>query len=319
MLWQRSPQVGQFGHPITDLNRARGRATRPKRSKSIAARWGLLLQGLPGVARSGCVDEEDLPPTRASGIGSRIHDAGGAHPGSSGTPARSMPWFGNTIRSRLLRSGQRGSLSIGTPSGGGFSRTCLTGRRWRGSTGSREASQAGRISRRFRSPPAPLSRRTRGPCAVGAALPTDSCPLEVRRPSRSSFLCGTLRRRIPARIGGWLAAGTGSTSLEGVLAVGHRHLFGSGLAGHLLRAKRHLYDQLVGYRRFSAYDLQPAALSRAADRLLAFRPDEVIGYSVALTCSLSNADRRLNWRSAGEIVGRRLPKPFVSRQSRWSA
>jgi phenylacetate-CoA ligase len=49
---------------------------------------------------------------------------------------------------------------------------------------------------------------------------------------------------------------------------------------------------LLGYRRFSAYDLQPAQMRRAGDQLLAFRPEYVIGYSVALDLlARANHDR----------------------------
>jgi phenylacetate-CoA ligase len=41
-------------------------------------------------------------------------------------------------------------------------------------------------------------------------------------------------------------------------------------------------DRLLGYRRISAYDLDESALRRAAAQLLEFRPQYVIGYSVAL-------------------------------------
>lgn len=63
---------------------------------------------------------------------------------------------------------------------------------------------------------------------------------------------------------------------------GHSHLLGSGVSGYINAQRRKLYDRLLGYRRFSAYDLQPAALSAAARELIRYRPDYIIGYSVAL-------------------------------------
>lgn len=63
---------------------------------------------------------------------------------------------------------------------------------------------------------------------------------------------------------------------------GHSHLLGSGLTGYINAQRRKLYDRVLGYRRFSAYDLQPAALRTAARELLSHRPDYIIGYSVAL-------------------------------------
>ncbi len=84
------------------------------------------------------------------------------------------------------------------------------------------------------------------------------------------------------------------------LLWGHSHLLGHGLAGRLAALQRRASDQLLGYRRFSAYDLSPAALVRAADELLRFRPDYLIGYSVALDLfARANAERRDALRAVG--------------------
>lgn len=84
------------------------------------------------------------------------------------------------------------------------------------------------------------------------------------------------------------------------LLWGHSHLLGTGLRGWARARKLELSDRLLGYRRFSAYDLKPAQMRRAADELLAFRPDFVIGYSVALDLlARANADRKAALRSAG--------------------
>jgi phenylacetate-CoA ligase len=63
---------------------------------------------------------------------------------------------------------------------------------------------------------------------------------------------------------------------------GHSHLLGTGVSGWLNARKRELYDRLLGYSRQSAYDLRPEAMRAAARRLVAFRPEYVVGYSVAL-------------------------------------
>lgn len=66
------------------------------------------------------------------------------------------------------------------------------------------------------------------------------------------------------------------------LIWGHSHLLGTGARGWLRARRRDLADWLLGYHRFSAYDLQPEALRRAAAELIRFRPEYVLGYSVAL-------------------------------------
>jgi phenylacetate-CoA ligase len=63
---------------------------------------------------------------------------------------------------------------------------------------------------------------------------------------------------------------------------GHSHLLGTGVPGWMRARRRELYDRLLGYLRFSAYDLRPEAMERAVAALVDFRPDYVIGYSVAL-------------------------------------
>ena len=63
---------------------------------------------------------------------------------------------------------------------------------------------------------------------------------------------------------------------------GHAHLFGSGLRGIFNRYKRCFYDRMLGYTRFSAYNLTSDDLSNACNKLLACKPSYVIGYSSAL-------------------------------------
>ena len=66
------------------------------------------------------------------------------------------------------------------------------------------------------------------------------------------------------------------------LLWGHSHLLGQGLRGWLNARKRELYDSLLGYQRFSAYDLQPEAMREAVRTMIAFQPEYIVGYSVAL-------------------------------------
>jgi len=63
---------------------------------------------------------------------------------------------------------------------------------------------------------------------------------------------------------------------------GHSHLLGSGFAGWCRGSLRRISDFLLGYQRFSAYDLRPERLRIAADLLERKPPDYIIGYSVAL-------------------------------------
>ncbi len=84
------------------------------------------------------------------------------------------------------------------------------------------------------------------------------------------------------------------------LLWGHSHQLGTGLSGAVQRVKRQIADRVLGYCRVSAYDLSPEALRRAADRLVDFRPDWMLGYSVALDMfARVNAERADLLRSAG--------------------
>lgn len=66
------------------------------------------------------------------------------------------------------------------------------------------------------------------------------------------------------------------------LLWGHSHLLGTGIKGWINARKRMSLDRMLGYLRFSAYDLRPEILRRAALELIRFKPDYLIGYSVAL-------------------------------------
>ena len=76
------------------------------------------------------------------------------------------------------------------------------------------------------------------------------------------------------------------------LLWGHAHLFGSGLEAVIKRAKRDVFDFMLGYTRHSAYDTGEFELRRAADRILSKRPDYLLGYSNALAkLARVNSDR----------------------------
>jgi phenylacetate-coenzyme A ligase PaaK-like adenylate-forming protein len=84
------------------------------------------------------------------------------------------------------------------------------------------------------------------------------------------------------------------------LLWGHSHLLGSGVAGWLRARQRQVFDRLLGYRRFSAYDLRPEVLRRAAEVLVHFKPDYLVGYSVALDLlARAAADLRSELRATG--------------------
>jgi phenylacetate-coenzyme A ligase PaaK-like adenylate-forming protein len=84
------------------------------------------------------------------------------------------------------------------------------------------------------------------------------------------------------------------------LLWGHSHLLGTGLRGWINAQKRMVYDRLLGYYRFSAYDLRPSALQRAARELIRFNPDYMIGYSVALDLfSRANIDLSMELQKIG--------------------
>ncbi len=84
------------------------------------------------------------------------------------------------------------------------------------------------------------------------------------------------------------------------LLWGHSHLLGSGLRGWVNARRRELKDRLLGYRRFSAYDLRPEAMRRAAEALLRFRPQAMLGYSVALhRFARVNEDRAVPLQALG--------------------
>lgn len=76
------------------------------------------------------------------------------------------------------------------------------------------------------------------------------------------------------------------------LLWGHSHLFGRGAAGEIRRWKRQLSDWLIGYYRWSAYDISAHALRAAAEKMIRLQPRYFLGYSVALDAfAEANSDR----------------------------
>jgi len=97
------------------------------------------------------------------------------------------------------------------------------------------------------------------------------------------------------------------------LLWGHSHLLGSGWPARVRAMRRALSDRALGYLRFSAYNLAPEALSAGGEALLAFRPDYVVGYSVALDqFARANEHRRAGFRALGlrAVIGTAESFPF---------
>jgi phenylacetate-coenzyme A ligase PaaK-like adenylate-forming protein len=84
---------------------------------------------------------------------------------------------------------------------------------------------------------------------------------------------------------------------------GHSHQLGSGIQRSLNKLRVKLTDSVLGFERFPAYDLSPEAMRRAAERILAFRPHCVTGYSVALdTFARANRSRPELGRAGVQLV-----------------
>ncbi|MFN9992300.1 MAG: hypothetical protein ACK54H_03055 [Phycisphaerales bacterium] len=91
---------------------------------------------------------------------------------------------------------------------------------------------------------------------------------------------------------------------------GHSHLLGTGLRGYMNARLRVIKDHMLGYHRFSAYQLDPEKLRAAADEMLRWKPRYVVGYSSALDYfARVNADR------ASELAGLKLKGVFASAES----
>jgi phenylacetate-CoA ligase len=84
------------------------------------------------------------------------------------------------------------------------------------------------------------------------------------------------------------------------LLWGHSHLLGEGMPGRINALRRKLKDRVLGYRRWSAYDLSTEGLRRGGEVLIKFRPDYVIAYSVALDrFARVNEDHAAEFHSLG--------------------
>mgnify|MGYP001184538376 CR=1 FL=1 len=100
------------------------------------------------------------------------------------------------------------------------------------------------------------------------------------------------------------------------LLWGHSHLLGTGLKGLLNKSKRILLDWCLGYCRFSAYDLQDKAMKDAGAALLRFKPDYIIGYSVALDrFARVNAFRKKDFQKLGVNVIIGAAESFPSKET----
>src|SRR5699024_8746763 len=63
---------------------------------------------------------------------------------------------------------------------------------------------------------------------------------------------------------------------------GHSHTLGKGLTRIKSKLKFDIGLPLIGYKRFSAYDLSEQKLKEAGDEILKFKPKYIVGYSKAL-------------------------------------
>jgi len=123
---------------------------------------------------------------------------------------------------------------------------------------------------------------------------TETMASVERRPDFNRITGGTTAEpvQIPAwnserastRADTWMARGWYGIDPASRLFLiwGHSHLFGTGARGWINARLRKADDWLLGYNRFPAYNLGAEALERAGRALLHFKPDYVIGYSVAL-------------------------------------
>jgi len=74
---------------------------------------------------------------------------------------------------------------------------------------------------------------------------------------------------------------------------GHSHTLGKGITRIKNKLKFDIGLPLIGYKRFSAYDLSEAKLREAGDAILKFKPMYIIGYSKALNMlAKANQEKR---------------------------
>ena len=74
---------------------------------------------------------------------------------------------------------------------------------------------------------------------------------------------------------------------------GHSHLFGRGWQRYQAQLKRAVKNFFLGYRTFSAYNLNPKRLDEAGRALLQMKPEYIVGYSRSLfLLAKANFDQR---------------------------
>ncbi|MFD1064408.1 hypothetical protein [Oceanobacillus locisalsi] len=74
---------------------------------------------------------------------------------------------------------------------------------------------------------------------------------------------------------------------------GHSHVLGNGLAKYKKIIKFKMGHPLIGFKRFSAYDLSETQLKIAGEEILKFKPNYIIGYSKALQLlARANMDKK---------------------------
>lgn len=99
------------------------------------------------------------------------------------------------------------------------------------------------------------------------------------------------------------------------LIWGHSHLLGTGARGWINGKIRQIKDRVVGYSRWSAYDLDEEALRRAGEELLEQRPEYLLAYATALArFARVNADRASQFRRLGLKVAVATAESFVARE-----
>lgn len=80
------------------------------------------------------------------------------------------------------------------------------------------------------------------------------------------------------------------------LLWGHLHLYGKGLKRSINIWKRRIKDWLAGWTRVSAYDLSRSAMENAYKKMVACKPELVIGYSPSILTLC-----RINQQHSGEL------------------
>jgi phenylacetate-CoA ligase len=94
------------------------------------------------------------------------------------------------------------------------------------------------------------------------------------------------------------------------LIWGHSHLLGHGFGGWINKMKCLIRDRMLGYCRFSAYDISDFRLRAAVAQLLKFKPSYVISYSVAL-----DLFARINQHLKQEFHGLKMKAAIATAES----